>query len=64
MELTTGTLLQTRTGKTMILVTDIGDHWITYKPVSVTHGWDFVVNKVQIENVLSLIKGGHWRIVG
>ena len=64
MELTIGTLLQTRTGKTMILVTDIGDHWITYKPVSVTHGYDYEVNKVQIEDVLSLIKGGQWRIVG
>ena len=64
MQLTTGTLLQTRTGKTMILVTDIGDHWITYKIVMVTHDYDYEVNKVQIEDVLSLIKGGHWRIVG
>jgi len=64
MQLTTGTLLQTRTGKTMILVTDIGDHWITYKIVMVTRGYDYEVNKVQIEDVLSLIKGGHWRIVG
>ena len=48
----------------MILVTDIGDHWITYKIVMVTHDYDYEVNKVQIEDVLSLIKGGHWRIVG
>ena len=64
MELTIGTLLQTTTGKTMILVTDIGEHWITYKPISVTHGYDYEVNKAQTEDVLSLIKVGQWRIVG
>ena len=64
MELTIGTLLQTTTGKTMILVTDIGEHWITYKPVSVTEDFDYEVNQVQLNSVLDLIKVGQWRIVG
>ena len=36
----------------MILVTDIGDHWITYKIVMVTHDYDYEVNKVQITSSL------------
>ena len=48
----------------MILVTDIGEHWITYKLVSVTEDFDYEVNQVQLNSVLDLIKGGQWRIVG
>ena len=64
MELNIGTLLQTFTNKTIILVTDIGDHWITYKPVSVTEDFDYEVNQVQLIDVLALINCGQWRIVG
>ena len=64
MELTIGTLLQTQASKTIILVTDIGDHWITYKPIHVTGDWDYEVNQAQLTSVLSLVKSGEWRIVG
>ena len=65
MQLTIGTLLQKNSQrKTMILVTDIGEHWITYKLVSVTEDFDYEVNQVQLNSVLDLIKGGQWRIVG
>ena len=67
MELTIGTLLQATKGKTIILVTDIGDHWITYKPIY--HHLDSIfslemVNKVQIEDVLSLLRNKQWEIIG
>ena len=64
MELTIGTLLQTQASKTMILVTDIGEHWITYKPIHVTGDWDYEVNQVQIEDVLSLLRSKQWEIIG
>ena len=66
MELTIGTLLQARKSKTIILVTDTGDHWITYKPIFHHLGWLEIemVNRVQSSEVLALIKNGHWRIIG
>ena len=66
MQLTIGSLLQARKSKTIILVTDIGDHWITYKPIYHHLGWLEIemVNKVQIEDVLSLVRSKQWRIVG
>ena len=66
MELTIGTLLQATKGKTIILVTDIGDHWITYKPIYHHLGWMDIaeVNQVQIEDVLSLLRSKRWEIVG
>ena len=66
MELTIGTLLQARQSKTIILVTDMSDHWITYKPIYHHLGWMEIpmVNKVQMSEVLEMINRKHWRIIG
>ena len=66
MELNIGTLLQARKSKTIILVTDISDHWITYKPIFHNLGWAEIdlVNRVQMTEILALINSRHWRIIG
>ena len=62
MELTTGTLLQTRRTETIILVTGAGDKWLTITPLS--GDWQNGLDKVLRADVLRLIDNGIWRIVG
>ena len=64
MELTTGTLLQYNHDNIMIMVTNIGGHWLTYKTVTSTDGWDHLVNQVQLRTMRELILNGDWRIIG
>ena len=61
MELTTGTLIQTRRTETIILVTGAGDKWMTITPL--TNDWRGGLDKVLRADVLRLIDSGIWRIV-
>ena len=64
MELTIGTLLQCNHDNIMIMVTNIGGHWLTYKTVTSVDGWDLLVNQVQLRTMRELIFNGDWRIIG
>ena len=64
MELTIGTLLQYNHDSIIIMVTNIGDHWLTYKTITSIDGWDHLVNQVQLRTMRELIFNGDWRIVG
>ena len=64
MELTIGTLLQCNHENIMIMVTEIGDHWLTYETITCIGDWDHQVNKVQLRTMLDLLGNSDWRIVG